>query len=164
MILSLFLMVVILVAIDDCYCGGNRDHYFGSDWRSLFQPRLAIIILAMIGDHWPKASPIHTDSQNCSLEVAANILCVRKRKLTRFDSPRMVNQTLHVMFDGLLSLVQTKRLRHICVTLRVRIHIRFIRVDKALLIAQRHRYICRSTIVYKHHTTHRSTIVCAERP
>ncbi len=38
----------------------------------------------------------------------------------------MVDQTLHVMLIGLLSLVQTKHSHHIRVTLHVRLHIRFV--------------------------------------
>ncbi len=35
------------------------------------------------------------------------------------------------MLVSLLLLVETKRLRHVCVTLRVCLHVRFVRVDKA---------------------------------
>ncbi len=45
----------------------------------------------------------------------------------------MVDQTLRVMLIGLLSLVQMKRFAsYVRITLHIRLHIQFVRMDKAL--------------------------------
>ncbi len=46
----------------------------------------------------------------------------------------MVDQTLCVMLIGLLSLVQTKHLRYVRITLHICLYIQFVRVDKALQV------------------------------
>ncbi len=106
--------IVISVATSDCYFGGN--------WRSLFRRRLAIVGRKL------RRSTL-ANSKNCSPEVVTNTLCVRK-KPTKSGSGRMVDQTLHVMLVGLLSLVQTKQAfgsHHVRNTLRICLYLHSIR-------------------------------------
>ncbi len=44
----------------------------------------------------------------------------------------MVDRILRVMLIGLFLLVQTKHSHHVCITLRIHLHVKFVRVDETL--------------------------------
>ncbi len=69
----------------------------------------------------------HWRTVETAVQMSSRIFFVFARKLTKFGSRLMVNRTLRVLFVSLLSQVQTKYSHHVCVTLRVRLHVRFVR-------------------------------------
>ncbi len=88
---------------------------------------VAIIISMIVGQKLHPST--RTNSQNCSLDIVNNTLCVcEKTDKIWFTANGWLNITHDAHWSALL--VQTKHSHHVCVTLHVRSHSQFIRLDR----------------------------------